>query len=488
MTDFTSLSLKDLQKGYKNRDFTAREVVTSYLARMDANKSLNAYIHETPALALAAADKTDARLQKGEALPLDGVPVAVKDLFCTKDVPTTACSKILEGYTPKYESTVTQKLWDAGAVMLGKTNMDEFAMGSANITSAYGPVISPITLKGDARRFIPGGSSGGSAAAIAARCALLATGSDTGGSIRQPAAFCGIVGMKPTYGLCSRYGMVAFASSLDQAGPLTRTVEDAALMLQITAGHDPKDATSLNHPVADFVGELAKPLKGLRVGIPREYQVDGLGSDIVDLWEKGRQWLVNQGATCVEVSLPHTKYALPTYYVLAPAEASSNLARYDGVRYGLRVEGTTLDEMYENTRAQGFGDEVTRRVLMGTYVLSAGFYDAYYCKAQKVRRVISDEFRHVFTSVDVILAPTTPTPSFAFGEEPKDPISMYMNDVLTVPANIAGLPAISVPGGLSKEGLPLGLQIIGPAFGDALVLRAGYALERAANFVFPQGE
>ncbi|MBA4118042.1 MAG: Asp-tRNA(Asn)/Glu-tRNA(Gln) amidotransferase GatCAB subunit A [Candidatus Puniceispirillum sp.] len=488
MTDFTTLSLTDLTKGYAKKDFTCREVVTSYLARMEATKALNAYVLETPDIALAAADRSDARLQKQEALKLDGIPVAVKDLFCTRDIPTTACSKILEGYKPKYESTVTQKLWDAGAVMLGKTNMDEFAMGSANMTSAFGPVLSPVTLPGDTRRFVPGGSSGGSAAAVAARSALMATGSDTGGSIRQPAAFCGIVGMKPTYGLCSRYGMVAFASSLDQAGPLTRTVGDAALMLQITAGHDPKDATSLNRPVPDFVGELETPLKGLRVGIPREYQVEGLGADIVALWEKGRAWLVEQGATCVEVSLPHTKYALPAYYVLAPAEASSNLARYDGVRYGLRVEGATLDEMYENTRAAGFGDEVTRRVLMGTYVLSAGFYDAYYRKAQRVRRVISDEFRGVFENVDVILAPTTPTPSFAFGEEPKDPISMYMNDVLTVPANIAGLPAISVPAGLSKEGLPLGLQIIGPAFGDSVVLRAGLAIERAANFVFPQGE
>ena len=488
MTDLTTYSLSRVHEGLRRKEFSAKELTQAYLARMEKTRALNAYLLETPEHALGMAEKTDERLAKGQALDLDGVPVAVKDLFCTQDVATTAGSKMLENYKPRYESTVTQKLWDAGAVMLGKTNMDEFAMGSANMTSAYGNVISPIKIPGDERSFVPGGSSGGSAAAVAARSALIATGSDTGGSIRQPAAFCGIVGMKPTYGLCSRYGMVAFASSLDQAGPLTRSVADAALMLRVTAGHDPKDSTSINKAVPDFVAALKKDIRGLRVGIPRDYQVEGLNPEITALWEKARTWLEDAGATCVEIRLPHTKYALPAYYILAPAEASSNLARYDGVRYGLRVEGDSLDEMYERTRAAGFGDEVTRRILIGTYVLSAGFYDAYYLKAQKIRRVIAQEFQQVFKEVDVILAPTTPTPAFAFGQEPKDPVSMYMNDVLTVPANIAGLPAISVPGGYTKDGLPLGLQIIGPAFGDEIVLQAGYALERAAAFVPHQGD
>lgn len=482
MTDLISKSLTDIQTGLRRKEFSATELTKAYLRRMEDTRDLNAYLEETPEVALKGAAASDARLATGDALDLEGVPVAVKDLFCTVEGHTTAASKILEGYKSPFESTVTQKLWDAGAVMLGKTNMDEFAMGSANLTSAYGKVLSPLTLPNDKRRFVPGGSSGGSAAAIAAKSALIATGSDTGGSIRQPAAFCGIVGMKPTYGLCSRYGMVAFASSLDQAGPLTRTVEDAALMLRVTAGYDPKDATSLNKAVPDFLATLKNGVKGLRIGIPKDYQVDGLNPDITALWEKGRAWLEDAGASCVPIRLPHTKYALPVYYILAPAEASSNLARFDGVRYGLRVDGETLDDMYERTRGEGFGEEVTRRILVGTYVLSAGYYDAYYLKAQKIRRLISQEFATVFKDVDVILAPTTPTPAFAFGEEPKDPVSMFMNDVLTVPANIAGLPAISVPGGHTAEGLPLGLQLIGPAFGDETVLRAAYALERAANF------
>jgi aspartyl-tRNA(Asn)/glutamyl-tRNA(Gln) amidotransferase subunit A len=414
---------------------------------------------------------------------MEGLPIAVKDLFCTKGTLTTAGSHILDGFTPPYESTVTAKLFGAGAVMLGKTNLDEFAMGSSNMTSYYGPVENPWKRAGDAKtKLVPGGSSGGSASAVAARAALAATGTDTGGSIRQPASFTGIVGLKPTYGRCSRWGIVAFASSLDQAGPMTRSVRDAAIMLGAMAGFDDRDTTSVERPVPDYQAALSGDARGLRVGIPREYRIDGMPAEIEALWQQGIDWLKSAGAEIREISLPHTKYALPVYYIVAPAEASSNLARYDGVRYGLRAPGQTLREMYENTRAEGFGAEVRRRVLIGTYVLSAGYYDAYYLKAQKVRSRIAGDFRDAWDKVDVVLAPTAPSAAFGQGENMDDPIAMYLNDVFTVPASLCGLPAISVPAGLSPDGLPLGLQLIGRPFDEETVLRAGHVLEEAANF------
>jgi aspartyl-tRNA(Asn)/glutamyl-tRNA(Gln) amidotransferase subunit A len=415
-------------------------------------------------------------------LPLDGIPIAVKDLYCTKGVLTTAGSHILDGFHPPYESTVTDKLWQSGAVMLGKANLDEFAMGSSNTTSWYGPVENPWRRPGDNRPLVPGGSSGGSAAAVAARAALAATGTDTGGSIRQPASFCGIVGLKPTYGRCSRWGVVAYASSLDHPGSLTRTVRDAAIMLRAMSGHDPKDSTSAPMPVPDFEAALTGDIRGLRIGIPKEYRVDGMPAQIEHLWQQGVEWLRAAGAEPVEIGLPMMKYALPTYYIIAPAEASSNLARYDGVRFGLRVEGDTLDDLYELTRAAGFGAEVRRRVLIGTYVLSAGYYDAYYLKAQRVRTLITRDFVTAFERVDCILTPTAPSAAFAIGEKTEDPIAMYLNDVFTVPANLAGVPAIAVPVGLSGDGLPLGLQIIGRAFDEETVLRVGEVLESAAQF------
>jgi aspartyl-tRNA(Asn)/glutamyl-tRNA(Gln) amidotransferase subunit A len=428
------------------------------------------------------AKESDARISKGEARHLDGVPIAVKDLFCTEGVETTAGSKILKGFVPPYESTVTANLWRAGACMLGKTNLDEFAMGSANVTSAYGHVESPWRRPGDNRPLVPGGSSGGSAASVAARAALSAIGTDTGGSIRQPAGFCGIVGLKPTYGRCSRWGIVAFASSLDQAGPMTRDVRDAAIMLKAMAGHDPRDSTSADLKVPDFEQAVGQSVKGLKIGIPKEYRIDGMPKEIEALWQRGIDWLKSADATTVEISLPMTRYALATYYIIAPAEASSNLARYDGVRFGLRVPGESLDEMYENTRGAGFGAEVRRRILIGTYVLSAGYYDAYYLKAQKVRALIARDFEQAFKQCDAILTPTAPSAAFAIGEKMDDPISMYLNDVFTVPVNLAGLPGISVPAGLSGEGLPLGLQVIGRAFDEEMVLRVGSAIESAAKF------
>ena len=467
-------------------DCSARELAQAHLDAMAAARDLNAFTAETPDKALAMADAADERRSKGAALgPLDGIPLAVKDLFCTEGVLSTAGSHILDGFTPAYESTVTQKLWDAGAVLLGKTNMDEFAMGSANVTSYYGPCINPWkAASGDAegKDLVPGGSSGGSAAAVAARLALAAIGTDTGGSIRQPGSFCGIVGLKPTYGRCSRWGIIAFASSLDQAGPLTRTVRDGALMLGAMAGHDPKDTTSVDIPVPDYAAALTGDIKGLRVGIPAEYRMDGMPGEIETLWRQGRDWLQDAGAEIVDISLPHTKYALPTYYIVAPAEASSNLARYDGVRYGLRVDGEDLTGTYEKTRAAGFGAEVKRRVMIGTYVLSAGYYDAYYLQAQKVRTRIAQDFRAAWNSCDVILTPTAPSAAFAIGEKMDDPIAMYLNDVFTVPASMAGLPAVSVPAGLSADGLPLGLQLIGPAFAEEAMLRTADVLESAAGF------
>ncbi len=482
MSALTALSLAQARDGLKRKDFTARELSLAYIKAVEAARPLNAFLKETPERALAMAKESDARIEKGRALPLDGVPIAVKDLFCTEGVETTAGSKILKGFVPPYESTVTANLWRAGACMLGKTNLDEFAMGSANVTSAYGHVESPWRRPGDNRPLVPGGSSGGSAASVAARAALAAIGTDTGGSIRQPAGFCGIVGLKPTYGRCSRWGIVAFASSLDQAGPMTRDVRDAAIMLKAMAGHDPRDSTSADLKVPDFEQAVGQSVKGLKIGIPKEYRIDGMPKEIEALWQRGIDWLKSAGATAVEISLPMTRYALATYYIIAPAEASSNLARYDGVRFGLRVPGESLDEMYENTRGAGFGAEVRRRILIGTYVLSAGYYDAYYLKAQKVRALIARDFEQAFKQCDAILTPTAPSAAFAIGEKMDDPISMYLNDVFTVPVNLAGLPGISVPAGLSGEGLPLGLQVIGRAFDEEMVLRVGSAIESAAGF------
>jgi len=485
MTDLTSLTLAAARDGLAKGEFTSVELTEACLASMEAKKALNAYIVTCPEIALDRAKASDARRAKGEVLgPMDGAPVAIKDLFCTEGVQTTAASKILQGFKPQYESTVSAKLKAGGAVMLGKTNLDEFAMGSANITSAYGNVVSPWRAEGDAAALVPGGSSGGSAAAVSARMCLAATGTDTGGSIRQPAAFTGIVGLKPTYGRCSRWGIVAFASSLDQAGPMTRSVRDAAIMLGQMAGFDPKDSTSANVTLPDFEKALTGDIRGLKVGVPKEYRPIGLATEIAALWDQGITWLKDAGAEVVEISLPHTDKALATYYIIAPAEASSNLARYDGVRYGLRVEnGGNLDEMYMKTRAAGFGKEVKRRILIGTYVLSAGYYDAYYLKAQKVRALIAQDFREAFKNVDVILTPTAPSDPFPIeGGAKVDPITMYLNDVFTVPASLAGLPALSLPGGLSQRGLPLGLQLIGRPFDEETVLRAADVMETAAGF------
>ena len=482
MSRLVDLDLAGARRGLARREFSARDLAAAYNAAVEAAKPLNAYITTTPDWALAMAEAADARLRRGEGLPLDGIPIAVKDLFCTKGVPTTAGSRILDGFRPPYESTVTEQLWRAGAVLLGKANLDEFAMGSSTTTSWYGPVENPWRRPGDNRPLVPGGSSGGSAAAIAARAALAATGTDTGGSIRQPASFCGIVGLKPTYGRCSRWGVVAYASSLDHPGPMARTVRDVAIMLGVMAGHDPRDSTSAPVPVPDYGAALTGNIHGLRIGIPKEYRVDGMLGEIEALWQQGVEWLRDAGAEPVEISLPMTKYALPAYYIIAPAEASSNLARYDGVRFGLRVEGDSLDEMYELTRAAGFGAEVRRRVLIGTYVLSAGYYDAYYLKAQRVRTLIARDFASAFERVDCILTPTAPSVAFAIGEKSNDPIAMYLNDVFTVPANLAGLPAVSVPAGLSDDGLPLGLQITGRAFDEETVLRAAEVVESAASF------
>ena len=491
MSNLTHMTIAEARDALAAKKISSRELVTAHNdAIAKHNPTLNAYITPTPDIALAQADASDARRAKGQVGALEGIPVAVKDLFCTTGVLTTAASHILDGFKPEYESTITQNLWNAGAVMLGKTNLDEFAMGSANITSYYGNVINPWKKKGDNKDLVPGGSSGGSAAAVAANIAPMALGTDTGGSIRQPAAFCGIVGIKPTYGRCSRWGTIAFASSLDQAGPLTRTVRDAAITLTAMAGYDPKDSTSADLAVPDFEKALTGDVRGKKIGIPKEYAVDGMDSEISDLWKKGADMLKAAGAEIIEVSLPHTKYALPTYYVIAPAECSSNLARYDGVRFGLRVQGAkgNLDEMYEMTRAEGFGHEVKRRILIGTYVLSAGYYDAYYKKAQRVRTLIAQDFKNAFEKVDIILTPTAPTAAFGIGDNTADPVTMYLNDVFTVPTSLAGLPAIALPVGLSKDGLPLGLQLIGRAFDENTVFTVAGALEAAAGFTAkPEG-
>lgn len=482
MSNLTDITLADARNGLKSKEFSANEISQAHIDAIEsANDALNAFILPTPDIALQMADAADKKIAANEAGPLEGIPLGIKDLFCTKDVRTTACSHILDGFTPTYESTITQNLWNAGAVMLGKLNCDEFAMGSSNETSHYGSVINPWRREGSNAPLVPGGSSGGSASAVSAKLCLGATATDTGGSIRQPAALTGTVGIKPTYGRCSRWGVVAFASSLDQAGPLTRTVRDAAIMLGVMSGHDPKDSTSVDTPVPDFEAALTGGVKGLKVGIPKEYRMDGMPEEIEKLWQTGIEWLKGEGAEIIDVSLPHTKYALPAYYIVAPAEASSNLARYDGVRYGLRVPGSDIIEQYENTRSEGFGPEVKRRVLIGTYVLSAGYYDAYYLKAQRVRTLIKQDFEQAFEKVDVLLTPATPGPAFALGEKSGDPIEMYLNDIFTVPANMSGLPGISIPAGLSGEGTPLGLQLISKAFDEEMLFRVGKVIEDAAG-------
>ena len=485
MTNLTDLGVAAIRDGVAKGDFSAREVAEAFNAAVASADALNAFIVKTPEKALEAADAIDAKRAKGEALgTLGGVPIGMKDLFATNGTQTTAASHILEGFIPPYESTVSQKLWDAGAGMLGKLNLDQFAMGSANETSYFGNVISPWRRPDDTAPLAPGGSSGGSSAAIAARLCPAATGTDTGGSIRQPAAFTGISGIKPTYGRCSRWGVVAFASSLDQAGPMARDVRDCAIMLEAMAGFDPKDSTSLDLPVPEWEAGLNSDLRGKKVGIPKEYRLDGIDEDIAAMWDNGIEWLKDAGAEIVDISLPHTKYALPAYYIVAPAEASSNLARYDGVRYGLRElpEGAGLQDMYAATRAAGFGPEVRRRIMIGTYVLSAGFYDAYYTQAQKVRTLIAQDFAKAFEVCDVILAPTTPTAAFALGENSDDPVAMYLNDVFAVPASLAGLPAMSVPAGLNSQGLPLGLQLVGNQLDEQSVLNAALAIESRSNF------
>ena len=483
MTELVDLTIAEARDRLAARELSSRELVAAHIAAVEAVRPLNAFITETPEAALAMADAADARLASGEATAMTGIPVAVKDLFCTRDVLTTAASHILDGFTPRYESTVTANLWADGAVMVGKTNLDEFAMGSSNEHSYYGPVKNPWRAKDSNADLVPGGSSGGSATAVAARAAMGATGTDTGGSIRQPAALTGTVGLKPTYGRCSRWGVVAFASSLDHPGPFARTVRDAAILLGSMAGYDPKDSTSVDRPVPDYEAGLTGDVRGMTIGVPKEYRTDDMPGDIEALWRQGIGWLREAGATIVDISLPHTRYALPAYYIVAPAEASSNLARYDGVRYGLREQvGGDLTDMYEATRAAGFGDEVKRRILIGTYVLSAGYYDAYYLKAQKVRTLIARDFATAFETVDAIVTPTSPNAAFPLGDKLDDPIAMYFNDVFTVPADLAGVPAISLPAGLTGEGLPLGLQVIGRAFDEATVLKVGDAIERAAGF------
>ncbi len=485
MTALNDLGVAAIRDGVKDGAFSAREVAEAHIAAVESARALNAFVVETPELALAAADAADAARASGELKPLSGVPLGIKDLFCTEGVQTTAASRILEGFTPRYESTVSGKLLGAGAGMLGKLNMDEFAMGSSNETSGFGNVISPWRRNdGGNAALAPGGSSGGSSAAVSARLCPGATGTDTGGSIRQPAAFTGISGIKPTYGRCSRWGVIAFASSLDQAGPMARDVRDCAILLETMTGFDAKDSTSLDLPVPKWEAALSADLKGKRVGIPKEYRIDGVPGEIDAVWDQGIAWLKDAGAEIVEVSLPHTKYALPTYYIIAPAEASSNLARYDGVRYGQRVqpEQGGLADMYEATRAAGFGAEVKRRIMIGTYVLSAGFYDAYFNQAQKVRALIARDFERAWESCDLLLTPTAPSAAFGLGEKTADPLSMYLNDVFAVPASLAGLPAMSVPAGLDGQGLPLGLQIIGKALDEQSVLNAGLAIEQRAGF------
>lgn len=487
MTDLTSLTLAEARDGLANKSFTAVELTDAHLAAIEAARVLNAYVLETPDQARQMAKAADAQIAKGEGGPLAGLPLGIKDLFATKGERATACSKILGDFKPTYESTVTTQLWRDGAVLLGKLNNDEFAMGSSNETSCFGPVINPWRRAGSDAKLVPGGSSGGSAAAVAAGLCLGATATDTGGSIRQPAAFTGTVGIKPTYGRCSRWGIVAFASSLDQAGPIARTVRDSAILLRSMAGHDPKDTTSVDRPVPNYEAAVGGSVKGMKIGIPKEYRLDGMPAEIEKLWSQGAEWLKAAGAELVEVSLPHTKYALPAYYIVAPAEASSNLARYDGVRYGARVNGRNIIEMYENTRAAGFGAEVKRRIMIGTYVLSAGYYDAYYLRAQKVRTLIKRDFEQCFDQgVSAILTPATPSAAFGIGEKGgADPVEMYLNDIFTVTVNMAGLPGIAVPAGSDSQGLPLGLQLIGRPFDEDTLFSLGEVIEQAAGRFTP---
>jgi aspartyl-tRNA(Asn)/glutamyl-tRNA(Gln) amidotransferase subunit A len=488
MTELTALTLAQARDALRNKEFSAIELIDAHLAAVEKARPLNAFITETPDRAREMARAADVALAKGEGGLLTGVPLGIKDLFCTKDVRTTACSHILDNFIPTYESTVTANLWRDGAVLIGKTNNDEFAMGSSNETACHGPVVSPWRRRGSDAKLVPGGSSGGSAAAVAANLCLGATGTDTGGSIRQPAAFCGIVGLKPTYGRCSRWGVVAFASSLDQAGPFGRSVRDCAILLRSMARPDPKDTTCVDLPVPDYEKAVGASVKGMRIGLPKEYRMPGMASEIEALWQRGAQWLKDAGAEMVDISLPHTKYALPAYYIVAPAEASSNLARYDGVRYGLRVPGRDVIDMYEQTRAAGFGKEVRRRIMIGTYVLSAGYYDAYYLRAQKVRTLIKRDFETCFADgIDAILTPTTPSAAFAIGEKGQaDPVEMYLNDIFTVTVNMAGLPGISVPSGLDAQGLPLGLQLIGRPFAEETLFALGAIIERAAGSFVPE--
>jgi aspartyl-tRNA(Asn)/glutamyl-tRNA(Gln) amidotransferase subunit A len=487
VTEPTDFTLAEARDALRSKTISARELADAHIAAVAAAHELNAFIVETPDAAQAMARESDARIAAGTAGPLEGIPLGVKDLYCTKGVQTTAGSRILEGFVPAYESTVTANLWRDGAVMLGKLNLDEFAMGSSNETSHFGPVLSPWRRRGSNAALVPGGSSGGSAAAVAARLCLGATATDTGGSIRQPAAFTGTVGIKPTYGRCSRWGIVAFASSLDQAGPIARTVRDTAILLRSMAGPDEKDTTCVDLPVPDYEQAVGRSIKGRRIGIPKEYRLDGMPAEIEKLWADGIAWLKAAGAEIVDISLPHTRYALPAYYIVAPAEASSNLARYDGVRYGLRVPGKDIADMYEATRAEGFGKEVRRRVMIGTYVLSAGYYDAYYVRAQKIRTLIKRDFETVFADgIDAILTPATPSPAFGIGEKGSgDPIEMYLNDVFTVTVNMAGLPGLAVPAGVSADGLPLGLQLIGRAFDEETLFAVGAALEDSAPKIVP---
>jgi aspartyl-tRNA(Asn)/glutamyl-tRNA(Gln) amidotransferase subunit A len=482
--DLTSLTLAEARDALRAKKITATELTKAHLSAMEAARPLNAYVLETPEHALKMAAESDAKLAKGEGGSLEGLPLGVKDMFATQGVRTTAGSKILGNFVPPYESTVTSQLWRDGAVMLGKLNNDEFAMGSSNETSALGSTINPWRGKGG-EKLVPGGSSGGSSAAVAARLCLGATGTDTGGSIRQPAAYTGIAGIKPTYGRCSRWGIVAYASSLDQAGPMARTVRDCAIMLRSMAGHDPKDSTSINTPVPDYEAAMGRSVRGMTIGIPKEYRMDGMADEIEALWQKGADALKAAGANVVEVSLPHTKYALPAYYIVAPAEASSNLARYDGVRYGVRAAAEDITGLYEQSRAQGFGAEVRRRIMIGTYVLSAGYYDAYYLRAQKIRTLIKRDFDEVFArGVDAILTPSTPSPAFPLGAKgSSDPVEMYLNDIFTVTVNMAGLPGLAVPAGLSSDGLPLGLQLIGKPFDEETLFSMGDVLEQAAGFL-----
>ena len=481
MTDLTKLTITEALKGLKEKKFSAVELTKEYLNKMESSRELNAYVLETPEKALEQAKAADEKYKNGTNGALEGIPLGIKDLLCTRGICTTACSHILDGFVPPYESTVTQKLLDAGAVFLGKLNMDEFAMGGSNETSFYGPAVNPWSKD---KKLVAGGSSGGSAAAVAANICAAATGTDTGGSIRQPSAFCGVTGIKPTYGRCSRYGIIAFASSLDQAGPIAKDVRDCAVMLKNMAGHDVRDSTSAKAEVPDFEKFIGMDVRGMKIGIPAEYRPDGLNAEIAAVWDRGIEMLKARGADIVDISLPHTKYALATYYIIAPAEASSNLARYDGLRYGLRVPGEHLDNMYINSRTEGFGKEVKRRIMIGTYVLSAGYYDAYYLKAQKVRRLIRDDFVKAFEKCDVILTPTAPTPAFPIGDKSmlENPINMYLNDVFTVSVSLAGLPAMSLPAGLSAEGLPLGLQVIGKAFDEGSVFKTASALEEDIKF------